>query len=75
MTMTTESLRQAGLAALQRELGAAGMARFIQQFELGRGDYTAERWAWLPKDSEVGPLAAKIRQALPKKRSGKKRSA
>lgn len=73
MTTTSESLRQAGLAALQRELGAAGMARFIQQFELGRGDYTAERWTWLPADAEVGPLAAKIRPALPKK-GGKKKN-
>ena len=72
MTMTSESLREAGLAALQRELGAAGAARFIQQFELGRGDYTAERWTWLAADAEVGPLAAKIRQALPKKASKKK---
>jgi hypothetical protein len=34
--MTPETLRQAGLDALRRDLGAAGMARFIQLFETGK---------------------------------------
>ena len=72
MTMTSETLRKAGLDALQRELGAAGMARFIQQFEMGRGDYAAERWTWLSADAEVGPLVAKIPQAPPRKTDGDK---
>ncbi len=60
--MTPEKLRLAGLDALQRELGVAGMARFLQQFEMGRGDYTAERWSWLAGDAEVQPLATEIQQ-------------
>ena len=32
-------------AVLRRELGAADFARFLQQFDTGAGDYTAERQA------------------------------
>ena len=48
-TMTQDQIRETGLRALSRELGAVGAVRFIQQFETGRGDYTAERAAKLPK--------------------------
>ena len=34
--MTPQQIRAAGLAALARELGLAGMIRFMQQFEWGR---------------------------------------
>jgi hypothetical protein len=61
--MAPETLRQAGLDALLRDLGAAGMARFIQQFENGKGDYTAERWQWLPADAGVKTLAEAIENA------------
>jgi hypothetical protein len=37
------------LEALARELGPVGMVRFLQQFESGSGDYTAERRQWLDK--------------------------
>ena len=46
-TMTQEEIRARGLDALRRELGVAGMVRFLQQFETGKGDYTKERRAWL----------------------------
>lgn len=42
-TATPAELRRAGLEALVKALGPVGMARFFQQFDLGRGDYTAER--------------------------------
>ena len=48
-TMTLEQIRLAGLEALARELGPVGMVRFLQQFETGRGDYSAERHRWLAK--------------------------
>lgn len=41
--METQDLYQRGLEALARELGPVGMARFLQIFDAGRGDYTAER--------------------------------
>jgi hypothetical protein len=41
--MTLEQIRETGLAALMEKLGPDGMIRFLQQFETGTGDYTAER--------------------------------
>jgi len=46
-TMTLEEVRLTGLKALSRDLGPVGMVRFLQQFETGYGDYTAERHRWL----------------------------
>jgi hypothetical protein len=40
---TPNELRRAGLAALNEKLGPVDAIRFIQQFDLGSGDYTAER--------------------------------
>ncbi|MDR3294499.1 MAG: hypothetical protein LBT26_01540 [Clostridiales Family XIII bacterium] len=37
------AVRNAGMTALEKELGAVGAVYFIRQFESGRGDYTAER--------------------------------
>jgi hypothetical protein len=37
--------------ALRKELGRAGMIRFLQQFEIGRGDYARERHAWVDRMS------------------------
>jgi hypothetical protein len=45
--MTLEQVRITGLRALSRDLGPVGLVRFLQQFETGHGDYTAERHAWL----------------------------
>lgn len=36
-------VRKLGIEALTKELGAVGMAYFMRQFEIGYGDYTAER--------------------------------
>lgn len=44
-------LRHQGIAALVDALGPVGMARFLQQFETGRGDYTRERHGWLSATS------------------------
>ena len=48
--MTPNEIRQHGINALARELGPVGMIRFLQQFELGTGDYTLQRAQWLPAD-------------------------
>ena len=39
------------------------MVRFLQQFEMGSGDYTAERWQWLSAEAGVDSLATEIQQA------------
>lgn len=46
-TMSPSQLRKAGIAALVKSLGPAGMARFIQQYDIGTGDYTKDRSNWL----------------------------
>ncbi|TEB04073.1 hypothetical protein Psch_04202 [Pelotomaculum schinkii] len=46
-TMSPSQLRKAGIAALVKPLGPAGMARFIQQYDIGTGDYTKDRNNWL----------------------------
>ena len=38
-------INQKAHTVLRRELGAANFARFLQQFETGLGDYTADRQA------------------------------
>jgi hypothetical protein len=43
MQLTGEEIRVRGLAALRRELGRAGLARFLQHFKAGNGDYTQAR--------------------------------
>jgi hypothetical protein len=40
---TLAELRRAGIEALVKALGPVGMARFLQQFDPGQGDYTTER--------------------------------
>ena len=59
-TMTLEQVRQTGLRALSRELGPVGLVRFLQQFEMGYGDYTTERYAWLG-DPTVRDISQEIK--------------
>lgn len=40
-TATLAELRHAGIDALVKALGPVGMARFLQRFGSGQGDYTA----------------------------------
>jgi hypothetical protein len=57
--MTLEEIRIRGLEALSQNLGVVGLIRFIQQFETGYGDYTAERERWL-NERTVQELAQEI---------------
>ncbi len=61
-TPTPEQIRRRGIEALARELGPVGMARFLQQFDAGQGDYTRDRDSWLP-ETDVPTLTAQIRQS------------
>ncbi len=45
---TITEIRREGLEVLAKTLGPIGMVRFVQSFDLGRGDYTKERSQWLP---------------------------
>jgi hypothetical protein len=50
MTLTAE-LNQKAKAILIRELGPVDYARFIQQYQEGSGNYTADRHQWLDEES------------------------
>jgi hypothetical protein len=54
-------IRQIGLEVLLERLGPVGMIRFLQQFETGYGDYTAERETWLV-ETDMDTLVAQIQQ-------------
>lgn len=45
---TISEVRKEGIQALTDTLGPVDMARFIQSFETGSGDYPKERQEWLP---------------------------
>ena len=45
--MTMNEIRRTGIQLLTQNLGAVGMVRFLQQSELGWGNYTKERSQWL----------------------------
>lgn len=59
--MTLEQIRVTGLTALAHELGPVEMARFLQQFETGRGDYSVDRHRRLG-ERNVEQLAKAIRR-------------
>ncbi len=59
--MTPAQICQSGLEALARELGPVGMARFLQQFENGSGDYSVQRHEWLD-GLDVETIVAQMQQ-------------
>lgn len=59
MQLTGEQIRLRGLAALRRELGRAGLARFLQHFSPGTGNYTRERETLL-KDLSMNELRKRV---------------
>ncbi len=65
--MTLNQIRNTGLDALMKALGPVGVVRFLQQFELGKGDYSTERHNWLTEEN-IDILVQKIE----KKRKSKK---
>jgi hypothetical protein len=70
--MTPQQIRVAGLAALTRELGLVGMIRFMQQFEMGQGDYSKDRHQWLDQYS-VDDIAKMVREKRPAYKTSRKK--
>ena len=70
--MTPQQIRVAGLAALSRELGLVGMIRFMQQFEMGQGDYSKDCHQWLDKYT-VDDIAQIVREKKTTYKTGKKK--
>ena len=50
MKKTLHEVHTEGMEALLKALGPVDTIRFLQMFNEGEGDYTAERKAWLKKD-------------------------
>lgn len=62
MTITTPNdIRMKGLEALAEALGPVGMVRFLQQFDIGKGDYTKDRKKWL-EDLSINDIIDNIRK-------------
>ena len=70
--MTPQQIRVAGLAALARELGLVGMIRFMQQFEMGQGDYSKDRHQWLDQYT-VDDIAEMVREKKGMYKTSKKK--
>lgn len=49
---TLNEIRKEGLDVLATALGPIEMVRFIQSFDLGKGDYTKKRFQWLDQSME-----------------------
>ena len=49
--MKPREIRQQGYKALIDALGVAGTLKFLQQLEVGYGDYTKERHQWLDRQT------------------------
>lgn len=58
-TMTLAQIREKGLEALSQHLGVVGMVRFLQQAEMGWGNYTQERGQWLG-DPDLNEVVQRI---------------
>jgi hypothetical protein len=71
MPLTSEQIRIRGLAALKKELGRAGLARFLRHYESGSGDYTRERGQLL-KDLTMNELRRRASKANTGKRKPRK---
>lgn len=67
--MTLNEIRRTGIELLTQNLGAVGMVRFLQQSDIGWGDYTKERHQWLGNPS-LNEIADGIK-AMKKNRSKK----
>jgi hypothetical protein len=72
-TMTPQQIRVAGMAALSRELGVVGMIRFMQQFEMGQGDYSKDRHQWLDQYS-VADIANLVQEQKPAQKQRRPKS-
>jgi hypothetical protein len=70
--MTPQQIRSAGLTALTRELGLVGMIRFMQQFELGQGDYSKDRHKWLDQYT-VDDIAKMVQEKKTTYKTSKKK--
>lgn len=65
--MTLDEIRRKGLAALKKELGQAGMLKFMKQFSNGSGNYAIDRHEWVDS-MNMDNLMTQIKAKRKKKR-------
>ena len=63
-------VNQKATEILVREMGVVDTQRFLSQFRVGSGDYTAERRQWLD-DLSLGQIVAEIKAKRRKPRRSK----
>jgi len=66
LTKDVNSVRRLGIDALTEKLGPVGMLEFMRQFDLGFGDYSKDRRAWLG-DLTVEEISGEINDMKQKK--------
>ncbi|MBE9053652.1 hypothetical protein IQ243_25275 [Nostocales cyanobacterium LEGE 11386] len=69
--LSQAEIRRLGIEALTKALGPAGMARFMQQFEVGSGDYTRHRDEILGNPS-IDEIFARIEERRKKQEKDEK---
>ncbi len=57
--MSDEDFERHALAALQREFGLDGLARFLRLYRSGSGDYSRDRHKWL-EGASIQEIMAEI---------------
>ncbi|HTE18773.1 MAG TPA: hypothetical protein VK689_10395 [Armatimonadota bacterium] len=67
---TLNEVREVGMAALREALGPVDAIRFLQMFDLGSGDYTAERDEILG-DPSLDELSRQLREMREQKTAAK----
>jgi hypothetical protein len=67
---TLAEVNQKATEILVREMGVVDTQRFLSQFRVGSGDYTAERGQWLD-DLSLQNIAAEIKAKRRKPRRSK----
>ncbi|YAF95500.1 MAG: hypothetical protein AB3A66_23600 [Nodularia sp. CChRGM 3473] len=69
--LSQAEIRRLGIEALTKALGPAGMTRFMQQFEVGSGDYAQHRDEILGNPS-IDEIFARIEERRKKQEKDEK---
>lgn len=62
MTATLHELNRKAHELLCRELGPTDYIRFFQQYDGGKGDYTADRWQWLDSQNTLADITKEAQE-------------
>ncbi len=68
-TLTSLQLRDAAHEAIKRELGVAGLLRYLRENHGGGGDYTRDREAMIPEFDSSEELLAFVRTTVAEMRA------